>query len=61
MTNPNDPADAARYRWLKDCYFTGKSAFALIGPTKTPDDLDAAIDAAIDAALAEEATTRRET
>lgn len=50
--------DAARYRWLKSVYFTpGKSAFALVGPTRSASELDATIDAA----LAEEARTRGET
>lgn len=39
--------DAARYRWLKSVYFTpGKSAFALVGPTRSASELDATIDAA---------------
>ena len=50
--------DAARYRWLKSVYFTpGKSAFALVGPTRSASELDATIDAA----LAEEARTRNKT
>ena len=49
--------DAARYRWLKSVYFTpGKSAFALVGPTRSASELDATIDAA----MAEEARTRKQ-
>jgi hypothetical protein len=42
-----DKRDAARYRWLREVFFEGRSAFALVGPTRTPMELDTAIDAAM--------------
>ena len=39
--------DAERYRWLTAVYFDGTtSAFRLVGPCRTPAELNAAIDAA---------------
>ena len=38
--------DAARYRWLRTAYFSGNSAYTLVGPTRTAEELDTRIDAA---------------